>query len=286
MKSPQALARHYVERHPEEAARLLRSESDDGVIQYVKSLPTETAALLLRCVSPERAALCLARLPDGTASALVEHTSPSIAAFWLRRLTPERSQMIVNGVSPAVGRKLAGALAAAENTAGAIMDAAPFTVFGDMAMGEVWPLARQGAERLGASIPVIDREHQFLGTLSLQSLLEARPKDRVDSRVDRFVGTVSPHAHVRTLTKHPLWQHYRELHVIDEAGAFLGKIRQEQLPSDTEPGTAPGSGASAYATGRALGELFWIGWSAMLSAATTLADHNPPEKGVSNGTAR
>lgn len=104
----------------------------------------------------------------------------------------------------------------------------------------------------------------------------SEPEASVYSVMQTGIGQFSPNSNREAILAHPDWRTYHDLPVVDETGRFLGVIDYQtirRLESDIKESIRP---RSAYDTGKALGELYWIGMSAFIRGATTVVS---PDKG-------
>lgn len=269
------------EHHPGEAARFLERLPADEVGAFFERVPPGVGAALLARMSVAAAATTLGAMSESGARAAVLALSGDVQASVLRRQPPETRAALLEGVPSSARRVLERRLDHAEGTAGALADSDVPAFAEQLTATEARRRLRQTWSAGHRYAYVTDDSHRLVGVISARDLARARARDTLGSIKTSEVISLAAHADLTAILEHPAWRDFDPLPVIDRAGVFVGAIRHQRL---RELG-APGTGGSLTDTLLHLGELYWIGLSAVFPAVSGTA--TPPgsaaEKGPGHG---
>ena len=157
-----------------------------------------------------------------------------------------------------------------ENTVGASMTLDVITIFDDQTTKEALKLLKRQPNYITFHIPVINREHNFVGLTDIRQIMLAKPGSFVSSVTQSGIGQLSPNSTLEAVLPHPDWRFYQYLPVVNEKGGLLGIIDFQtilRLRNGAQKKKQSGSGQDA---GKALGELYWIGMSALFKGAVSV----------------
>lgn len=273
------LARAFLGSHPARGAMALEQMHADAAATVLGEIPARTAATVLREMTPTQAAVCLSHLEPGEAAAIITESVPDDAAPVLRALARDVRDGIFAALPATTRDPLQRMLAFPEGTAGAVMDPSVFQVPANIMIADARTRLRSAARDLLYYVYVIDGEHRLAGVLDIPELMLGRNRDPVSAAMHRDVESISAWMPVALVRAHPGWHRFHAMPVVDEEGRLLGAIRYQTLrrlereASDRAPG-------SSLLTARALGELFQLGATGIVSgvAATAAATDRPDER--------
>jgi Mg/Co/Ni transporter MgtE len=270
MSGVEHIAQGFASAHPDEVARRLDSFAVSDVAGFLTSLPDRSAADVARQMAPNRAAQVLEAMAPADAGKLVSHMPLQSGAFILRRLSDKARQGLLDLLPRERRGPLQRLLTYAENSAGAAMNPLVVTLYVDSTAEEALAQVRKHAELLGEHIPVVDREYGFAGVVGVRELLRMPPKQQLRERIRTDMVHVRPRRRLDRVLVHPHWFTYTELPVVDGNGTFLGMLQREHLSASGSGMPTSARAAHASGTAGALGELFWMGMSAVIAGAAAL----------------
>lgn len=241
-----AIARRFLEIHPEEAAAELESRPLDEVAGVLESCSPEVAAGVLRRMRTALSSDVLVRLPVEHAAALLGRLPHGDASRLLRGADAGARDRLLAGLARQERDAVAALLSFPEGSAGALMDPRVASLPGDLS-------AAQAAERLRAEpaygayyLYVVDREQRLVGVLNYRDLVRAEPSAELSSFMRPAAASIGADTSGEELLNHPGWRGFLALPVLDEHGVLLGALRLENLP---KPGRAVATGEHPVSAG-------------------------------------
>lgn len=217
----------HMNRHPEEAARVLEGFSPDEIVAALQAAPIESAAGVLARFAPTLAGSCLAHWPEGERSRVVEQLPVSIAAALLRHLEPAVREDALGGLSATVRASLDQALKYPAQSAGALADPSVLTLHSDLTVEEALARLSENGGPIASRIFVLDRSQRLVGAVTPGQLLGSRHDTPVESlELDTTPGMPS-HASAQTLGARQASP--EPVAVVDSQGTFLGAIGADTL---------------------------------------------------------
>ena len=270
MSNEQQLVLEFVSAHPIDAAKTLDSLPLEESGQFLKELPSTVAAQLIQQFDPLTAAHCLNTLDAHIASAILAELSTEIAVTLIRRMDRQKRLDVLLNLPEKISESLEIYLQYPENTVGASMTLDVITIFDDQTTKEALKLLKRQPNYITFHIPVINREHNFVGLTDIRQIMLAKPGSFVSSVTQSGIGQLSPNSTLEAVLPHPDWRFYQYLPVVNEKGGLLGIIDFQtilRLRNGAQKKKQSGSGQDA---GKALGELYWIGMSALFKGAVSV----------------
>ena len=217
----------HMNRHPEEAARVLEGFSPSEIVAALQAAPVESAAGVLACFAPVLAGSCLAHWPEGERSRVVEQVPVSTAAALLRHLEPAVREDALGGLSATARVSFDQALKYPAQSAGALADPSALTLHSDLTAGEALTRLSESGGPVASRVFVLDRSQRLVGAVTPGQLLGSRRDTPVESlELDTTPGMPS-HASAQTLgARHASPE---PIAVVDSQGTFLGTIGADTL---------------------------------------------------------
>jgi magnesium transporter len=255
------LARTLLRDHPEQAARLLDRAEPADVAALLAELPAAEAAAVYRELSPAPAAASASVLPDDVLARVALELPLDRAAAILRRLPSERRAELLSRFDRDRGQHLEGLLAYPENTAGALADPLALALPDDITVREAQRQMRGSERHLFYHVFIIGRDRSLRGTLAMQELMGARPRQPLSAVMQRDVVALDALTPLATVAVHPAWREFDALPVIDAERKLIGAIRHRMIRQMAQEQTRP-----FMETIVGLSELYWAGLSGMLTS--------------------
>jgi magnesium transporter len=264
MDSEMLLSEEFINGHPQHAARILEGLQIEENTPFLEKLPWSMVARVIRFFDPFTAAKCLENMaPDSSSRAICDLPS-EIASVFLRMMDDQKRDAIFEALPNELRARLKLLLRYPEGTAGALMCTSIFVVPDDITVGETLKRLRTYRGELSSYIFAVNRQQILAGYIDPHELLRAAPGEEVVSIMRPVQWRLSPRSKRQAVLNHPGWRELSSLPVVDEKGILLGcmdyrTFRRLELEEKEEGPATP-----VQDTGRALGELYWIGASALI----------------------
>ena len=256
-----SLALVHLDRHPEEAARVLERCSAEDVTAFLSHTEPKVSARLLAVLSPGFASACLDGLPVPAQQAVLAELSPLGAAAILR-LRPHRArECLLSGVPVRVAGAIRSALSYPRGSAGAAAAPDALTILDDMTVEEAIESVGARRDRPPDRVVVLSRSRRFRGVLRTPDLCWA-PRDTAVGALPlepvRAVAGTATVARLAADARHD----GAFLPVVDRSGAFLGIVGTETLRGAARR-TSVGQATDFVA---AFSELCWFALTGLMAA--------------------
>ncbi len=269
----------FLNRHPDDAARVLERLSPEVVAGLCAEIPPEitasvldpmetaAAARVLKCLAPEQTARAVERLPVESAACL------------LRRFEAAAREEVLGLLSAKKLAPLKSLLNYPEDTAGGLMDPLAPTLPFDVDVVAAWGMVREQSEHVGEHLYVVDRERRLLGWVHIRQLLRAPEGASVADLANGVPPVLHPLLSGHAVLAHPAWGEWHTLAVAGMDGIFLGAIHHRIYRRLEYDYLAASRAALAHRdTGAALGELFRIGLQSLVSDFTAPGESRPTSR--------
>lgn len=258
--------------HPAGAARVLDQLSSADVAAFVEAAPDHEAAAALVLMQPARAAAVLSLCRPETAAALLSQAAAHARAVLLRAL-PEDARAAILAAAP---RRQASALrrylAYDPGTVGAWMDTPKATFAPDVVAGDCLARIRRLGTRLGTLVFVIDGAQQLLGTVDVETLLEADDAMPLGALMRKQPATLSPQSSIASVAALPAWDTALSMPVVDRGRRLAGVLHFNSLREGLAAEQGPGGGLQVNVVLMQLIQAFLVSLSGLLHAALTEPD--------------
>jgi magnesium transporter len=221
------LSRGFLQRYPEEAARVLDAVPVPEVVRILEGNSARALAVLER-LTPDMGAAILEQLGDVTVPHLVTGLDPARAALLLARLDEDARARILGLVPAASARELKALMAYPPESAGALMDPRVPTFSPDTtAGGALGRLRARG--RAADDVFLVDGEGRLAGVVALEEMALARPAASLRTLVRGAPRSVQALAARDEVVEHLTAHRQRSLPVVDFDGRLLGAIGHDIL---------------------------------------------------------
>jgi CBS domain-containing protein/sporulation protein YlmC with PRC-barrel domain len=178
--------------HPADLAEIISDLSPTDSSKLLETLDIKTVADTLEEVEPDFQASLVEDMADEKVADVLEEMAPDAAADLLAELPEERSQELLKLMEHEEAQDVRELLTFPEDSAGGVMNTEYIAVRPNLTAEQVINLLRDTADEAETIfyIYVTDEGDHLLGVLSLQTLVLANPKTRVDEIMHHRIVSV------------------------------------------------------------------------------------------------
>lgn len=267
MRTTARLSKVFLQSHPEDGARVLEAfPAEQSAIVLARCKPT-VAAGVIRRMMPGIAASCLASMPLDESSEIVACLSIDTAARIVRLLGAEVRDEILDTLPSKTADALRRMMDYPLGTAGSLMDPLAFTLPSDITVAEAKARVEGAGEKVLYYLYIVDREYRLVGILNLREFILAPPEQRLAAIMRKQVVKVRAGAPLEQVAGSSDLSRFLSFPVVDKKDTFLGVLSTQTLSEALgrdDPGKAKRASVNTVV---ALGELYWVTLSGMLSGA-------------------
>ncbi len=213
--------------HASDLADLVESLDDSQRLRFLDLLPTDVASeALAEMDGDEHPEDILADMEPSKAAALLLELEDDDAADLVGDLEPEDAEVILSALPAEEAGEIRDLLTHDEETAGGLMTRdlvkIPLHISADGAIQEV---RRQGREVEDFFVVfVVDAEGRLQGSVPLDDLILADPRDSVDTVLQPVVASVSPDVDQEDVGRLMSRYNIPVIPVVDADGRLLGRV--------------------------------------------------------------
>ena len=228
-RAADALTDSYFQMFPDETATLLESLEPEETARVLERSPLRRGVPGIERLTPDAAARVIERMNPVSAVHVLDAIDPARAAALLARLSPETQVPLLNAFHPRKTKELTMLMSYPPDTAGSLCDPRPVTFRPEITVREALAHIRGFAGRRIEDVFIVDESGHLVGSVTLQDLVRADLKQRVESIANPSPVAVPSLANkedlVELLQKHRL----TAIAVIDMDGNLVGTIHEETL---------------------------------------------------------
>lgn len=280
MQINEQLCENFLKQHSVEAVRALETLPEKELGRYLSKLTPEIAARGLERMTSPVAAACLTNMTPGAAAIIATEMSLELRVAALRLMPEKRRDALIERLEGIVARQSRGLLDLRESTISALMEPAGLILSDDLTALEARNRIRKSEDRVPDPLFVVDRTQRLVGMLSMHALLKARRDDQVATIMNRDVPRLHAAESRELLFTSRLWHEFEVLAVVDSDHVLLGVIPHHILYRVRQQAGSETQGGGAMDTMLALGELYWLGLSGVMSGMSSV----DKQTGVTKGT--
>ena len=278
MTNENIILEKFINDHPADAARILERSNIKEILVFLKDISLELAVRLYNHLDRETAAQCLEELDHKKSAAIVEKLDPFFASIFLKRVNKEKQQAILNVASANTPVILGRMLDYPEDSAGALADPLVFTLTEDCTVKEALARVRKHPETSIFYLYIVNRSQRLVGVINMRELMLARSGDQISVVMQSNVVRLSARLLFQDILNHAGWQDFHALPVVDDKDMLLGVIRYKTLRRIERESKKERVPRQNVAASNALGELFRLGFTALMRSTTTQIDNEDGEK--------
>lgn len=270
MDSERNLSLEFVKGHALDAARILERQPLEDAAAFLDGTPAETGAAVIRAMDSNVAVHCLEKMDKTRAAETLEKLPLDIAALLLRRMQDAARSAALDKMSEEWREVFTMVLRFPTGSAGALMDPQVLALPSDLTVHDALERVRENPRFAEHCVYVVDRDERLLGYVALPDLLAVEPETALSSLVTESNYSIQPDAGLLEVVRNKCWRDHHALPVVDDQNKLLGVIDQPSLRRLEEAFAHRKETPPLNSAGLALGELYWIGLSGLISGAVSL----------------
>lgn len=229
MPEAKGLSVAFVEGHPAESARVLESLSPSDSAEFLAAVSPRLAAPVLRHLAPAICAKVLEQLDDALIVPLLEAMGFQEVSQLLQRVPGERQTRLLGRLPVATAIAVRLLIGYPKGTCGAAMDPSPLVLPPELTVAEALEQLRQFEGELGDCVFVCDSQRRLVGVIALGELVRAAPRAALSSVMLMPQHSLSALASVASTVRHPGWDHFHVLPVVERENRLVGAARRDVL---------------------------------------------------------
>jgi len=215
--------------HPADLAERLEEMNLDAARAALLSLPLWLGADTFAYLEPETQVGLAKVLTRGELAAIVTEMNGDDRADLFNRLTPKQQNALLPGLAQAEREDIRRLAAHEEGTAGAIMTSDYATLTANLSVKDALSKIRREApdkETIYRTY-VIDQERRLIGSVRLQTLILASPKQTIGEVMERETRAVSVHDDQEEVARAIAKYDIIALPVVDDDGRLVGIVTHD-----------------------------------------------------------
>lgn len=226
--------------HPSDIADLVASASPEGRLRILQALPVATASeTLAEMEEDEDRAQLLVALDAARGAELVRELADDDAADLMGELDPEDRDRLLAALPRREADDIRDLLRFGEDTAGGLMTTALISVSSDStAQDAILEVRRRGRDVDDLyTVFVVDELGKLEGTVPLDALILADPRDPVASLAEPSGATVHPDTDQEEVGRFMGRYNLADVPVVNRSGVLLGRVTFDDVADVMEEET-------------------------------------------------
>lgn len=224
------LAIAFLKTQPGAAAQILERQDPAAVAKFLAGVPSVRSAPVLSRMLPRYSARLCESVTAEQSAALLSALSSSVVAAILRHTRPETMKQVLPHLSEKNRLTLRIVLNYSAESVGAWMIPNNLVLPRDCTIQEALErVAADPGEGGHELIPVVDREGQLQGEVTMRALIGASAEVTVGSVMRESLNRLRSRAQLDSVANHRGWQSHAALPVVSRDGKLVGVLRHFDL---------------------------------------------------------
>jgi len=217
---------HFLQHHPQDAARVLEQFESEQLASYINQLPEKSAANIFRHMTAVKVVYCLSAMDVSTSAKILEQFSIERASSLLRRMQADVRLNIIKAMSTLYANMIKLVIKYPHDTVGRHMSPNVFTVLDDMRVTDVLTAAKDSVDQVRSEIFVVNINQRLVGMVFIRDLLTAESETPIKKIMRSAASSISARSRLALVQNHPEWKYSDMLPVIDRNGLFIGVLKR------------------------------------------------------------
>ncbi len=229
MKPDNALTLAYLEKHPENAARVLENLPYTITASLLDELTPEKYIDAFQYLIPSYASNILGTLKEENKINLVNALPVEKLSMLLLFYDDSLRKAILALLAPDKRKDVVRQLQYPMNSVGTIMSPPTFSLPNDISCAEGLKRIKNSKRKYSSEVFVLDRSLHYVGVVTLDKLIKSPGSKKLSSIVDTSVMALSTRKSLHNLSEDPAWLSVRMLPVTDSRGLLKGVLEYTVL---------------------------------------------------------
>jgi Mg/Co/Ni transporter MgtE len=260
----------FLERHPDDAARVLERLAPEQTETLLAELPARALGPVVERMLPSPAARALSLLDDPKIAALLGTMSRLGAAAVLRHL-PARRAALLKLLPRLMSRGIRRQLEYPIDTVGAWMDPAVLRLRASTRVEQALELVRRDPDEPRGTIYVVGEDQTLIGCVEVERLVRARPRLSAGQLARNPERVLQATANLQWVADDPAWLRTGVLPVLD-LGRLVGALHQSDLHRGLQAHATPSEHGITAQTVEAGVQIYWSALATLLSSGLAWLD--------------
>ncbi len=229
MTNHSSLIAAFLQDQPKSAARVLEDLEHGDAAALLETIPARLSAPLVGFMVPWAAARCVEMLPIEKAAGIVAAMAYQDAISVLRLVKQEYLDRLLDEVKQDLAKDFRNSLSYPNGTVGAWMDFSVPAFSDTTEVADALRYVKKRRSRAGSHIFVTDSSGEYVGVVSIGTLLRSSTHTSLSEILDPTVKPLSNRATLVSLATIPSWDEHPLLPVVGRRGNVLGGLSRSML---------------------------------------------------------
>lgn len=223
------LSLHFLQHHPQDAAKVLEHFEPEQLVDYLNQLPTLTISNILRYITPVKTTSCLIAMDVNSAAKILEQFSIERTSSLLRRMPADVRLKIIKAMPTLYANMIKLVIKYPEDTVGRYISPNVFIVLEDMHVRDVLSAIKGSADQVRSEIYVVNDKQRLEGVVFIRDLLTADQNTSVKKIMRITTVSISARSRLAHIQHHKEWKYNDMLPVVDRNGLFIGVLKRSVM---------------------------------------------------------
>ena len=272
------LVEQFLTNHPRDAARIIENLKTAEIVQLLNTMPEKLAGRAVSHLNIDTSVHYLQMISIEKTVAIIDTLPFDFVSLLIKRMPKDIQEKLLELISPETASFLNITLNYPEETIGAMMDPFVFTLCEDITVGEAMKRLQKQTEFNLYYIYILTSDHKLTGVLSITEIFRSKATQVLSSVMTKKVVKILVDIHYKLILKHPGWQDFHVLPVVDNNDIFQGIIEYSVLRRFEDSKVEGHSPKNLTAASSALGELYRLGIASLIHGASDI--YNEPKSKI------
>lgn len=269
MNTDEKLLERFIHKHTVKVVTLLEKYNHSELADFLSRISPHQAGILTAKMDRYSTTMVFNKLDAKVAAAIIEQMSLPAAALLVKQLEEVHRRSILELLAPSLSAQISTLNQYPENSVASLAESDVFTLFDDLTVEQALAKLRINKLPVYPHIYVLNREQELAGLVTIEDLLKANVNERIQSVMLKNPLSIQVEMRVEHLLEGNLWDDaYLALPVVSNRNQFIGVIAKSKLSNLVQRTGA--RERQLNTAGKALGELYRIGFSSLLHSTASL----------------
>ncbi len=268
MNTEQKLLDEFITNHTIRVLTFLEIYNSSELAEFISKIPVHLSSLLMSKMERTKTKRILESLDADAAKKIVEHLPVTTAANLLRQLDEKSRKSIFQHLSPGLSRQLKSLIKYPAHSVAAYAKSDVFTILEDFSVEQCYEKLKDTPLEVFSNLIILDREQTLVGSLLVNDLIKSDKRRIIKTIMNPDPLKIQAELSLEFLKEGSLWNDtHLALPVVNKNDHFLGMVTRSML--DEVESKKKSLERQVTTAGKALGELYRIGFTSLLHSTTT-----------------